>query len=176
MSDAAPSTREQILALAQEYLLESGPAGFEVKELARRGWFHQSQINYYFGSKQGLLAEAANAMFAAVFSLRPPTPASGGSSGSSGSSGAPAAPAAAPVVYPMLATGRTVKPAYLVKIAGLGTKIKCGSSVRITVPKMYRSVCRVKAGKVIAISTGVCGARSRSSMPRARSERRSAST
>ncbi len=65
MSDAAPSTREQILALAQEYLLESGPAGFEVKELARRGWFHQSQINYYFGSKQGLLAEAANAMFAA---------------------------------------------------------------------------------------------------------------
>lgn len=58
-------TREQILTLAQEYLLEAGPAGFEAKELARRGWFHQSQINYYFGSKQGLLDEAANAMFAA---------------------------------------------------------------------------------------------------------------
>ncbi|MCF8542634.1 MAG: hypothetical protein K9G24_06070, partial [Candidatus Nanopelagicales bacterium] len=116
---------------------------------------------------------------APVFSLRPPTPASGGSSGSSGAPAAttetvvqttttpaatttstpaaPAAPAAAPVVYPKLATGRTVKPAYLVKLAGFGTKIKRGSSVRITVPKMYRSVCRVKAGKVIAISSGVCG-------------------
>lgn len=58
-------TREQILTLAQQYLLDAGPAAFEAKELARRGWFHQSQINYYFGSKQGLIAEAANAMFAA---------------------------------------------------------------------------------------------------------------
>ncbi len=132
------------------------------------------------GTSAGLVAFLDPFGYSApVFSLRPPTPASGGSSGSSGAPAAttetvvqttttpaatttstpaaPAAPAAAPVVYPKLATGRTVKPAYLVKLAELGTKIKRGSSVRITVPKMYRSVCRVKAGKVIAISSGLCG-------------------
>lgn len=36
---------------------------FEAKELARRGWFQPSQVNYYFGSKQNLIAEAANALF-----------------------------------------------------------------------------------------------------------------
>ena len=56
-------TREQILTLAKEYLLESGPVAFEAKELARRGWFQPSQVNYYFGSKQRLIAEAADALF-----------------------------------------------------------------------------------------------------------------
>lgn len=61
----ARPTREQILAQAQEYLLEAGPAAFEAKELARRGWFQPSQVNYYFGSKRDLIAVAADALFVA---------------------------------------------------------------------------------------------------------------
>lgn len=56
-------TSQEILALAQEYLMEAGPAAFEAKELARRGWFQPSQVNYYFGSKQNLIAAAADALF-----------------------------------------------------------------------------------------------------------------
>lgn len=62
MSDSL-STRERILELAQAYLLEAGPAGFEAKALAARGWFNQSQVNYHFGSKAALMAEAADALF-----------------------------------------------------------------------------------------------------------------
>jgi len=56
-------TRDQILELSMQYLLESGPAAFEAKELARRGWFQPSQVNYYFGSKRDLIAVAANTLF-----------------------------------------------------------------------------------------------------------------
>jgi len=57
------TTREQILQVAVEYLMESGPAGFEAKDLAQRGWFNASQVNYYFGNKNALIAEAADALF-----------------------------------------------------------------------------------------------------------------
>ena len=35
-----------------------GPVAFETKELANRGQFTQSQVNYHFGSRDGLLVEA----------------------------------------------------------------------------------------------------------------------
>ena len=56
-SPKQPPTRERIIALALEYLREVGPVAFETKELANRGGFTQSQVNYHFGSRDGLLVE-----------------------------------------------------------------------------------------------------------------------
>lgn len=50
-------TRERLVRLSMEYLREVGPVAFETKELANRGHFTQSQVNYHFGSRDGLLVE-----------------------------------------------------------------------------------------------------------------------
>lgn len=42
--------------------MEVGPANFEAQTLASRGLTNQSQINYYFGSRAGLIVEAAEAL------------------------------------------------------------------------------------------------------------------
>lgn len=133
------------------------------------------------GTSAGLVAYLDPFGYSApVFSLRPPAaPSSGGSSGGSSTTAAtpsavveapssteatpqaPRPPAAAPVLTPQLPTaavGRALKGTYLVRLAKLsGLKAPKGSSVRISVPKMYRSVCAVKDGKVIAKAPGLCG-------------------
>ncbi len=63
VTEVPESTRDQILQVAKTYLLESGPAGFEAKELAQRGWFNASQVNYYFGNRDSLIAAAADSIF-----------------------------------------------------------------------------------------------------------------
>lgn len=50
--------REAILSTSIEYLAEVGPSQFESKEVANRCGITQSQINYYFGGRDGLLMDA----------------------------------------------------------------------------------------------------------------------
>lgn len=56
-----PSTgaRERVLAAALETLLEEGYAGLSYAKVAVRAGENKSLISYYFGSKQGLVAEVA---------------------------------------------------------------------------------------------------------------------
>ena len=56
----------------------------------------------------------------------------------------------------MTATSQ-LRPGYLLGLADL-TPPK-GAEVKITVPKMFRSVCAVRDGKVVTIGTGTCGVR-----------------
>lgn len=129
------------------------------------------------GATTGLVAYLDPFGYSApVFSLRPPTvapdpaPATDTSTGTSSTSttspttspttevSVTTVPAVAPTrttVYPLFTVGKTVKPAYISKLAG----IKKNARVRISVPKMFRKVCSVRAGKVIALSTGTCGVR-----------------
>ncbi|MCF8529966.1 MAG: hypothetical protein K9G69_01570, partial [Candidatus Nanopelagicales bacterium] len=129
------------------------------------------------GASTGLVAYLDPFGYSApVFSLRPPTvasvpaPATDTSTGTSSTSTTSpttspttevsviTVPAVAPTrttVYPLFTVGKTVKPAYISKLAG----IKKNARVRISVPKMFRKVCSVRAGKVIALSTGTCGVR-----------------
>lgn len=116
-----------------------------------------------------------------VFSVRPPTSSSGSapSSGSPSTNPAPAAtqapaaateptsspvPIAVPVVYPSLAIGKSVKPDYLLKLAEWTPGSR--ASVKISVPKMFRSVCVVRKGQVVALKSGTCGVRIKVTSPR----------
>ena len=112
---------------------------------------------------------------APLFRVKPPTPASSGSSSSGSTSSEsvastteavteapPAAavvPAAAPTIvttyYPQTVVGKRLKPSYLTRLAGL--KDKKVRALRLSVPKMYRSVCRIQKGKVVALTAGTCG-------------------
>lgn len=57
-----PSTgaRERVLAAALETLLEEGYAGLTYAKVAVRAGENKSLISYYFGSRQGLVAEVAD--------------------------------------------------------------------------------------------------------------------
>lgn len=116
---------------------------------------------------------------APLFSLAPrSTPAPSGDSGSSSQSStvvtttevvgtqssasqAPTAqapvvtPAITPAIYPSLSVGKSVKAAYVKKLANYPKSYR----VKLSIPKMYRSVCRIKDGKVKALKAGVCGVR-----------------
>jgi sugar lactone lactonase YvrE len=61
-------------------------------------------------------------------------------------------------VYPTLAPGKSVAPAYLLKLAEW-TPSK-NATVSFSVPKMYRDACTVNAeGRVVAKGEGLCGVR-----------------
>lgn len=63
-SDQPPSTtKAKILNAAISLLKEVGPTSFETKEVANRAGVNQSQVNYHFGSRDGLLAEASWVIF-----------------------------------------------------------------------------------------------------------------
>ncbi len=71
------------------------------------------------------------------------------------SNGATAAPTATPTLYPTASVGKRLKGRYITKLAGL--KGKNVRAVQLKVPRMFRDVCTVKAGKVVALSAGTCG-------------------
>lgn len=117
---------------------------------------------------------------APVFSLRPPstpTPSSGSSGSSAATDSVPSSstastsesassvatavtatsPAVVPSIYPQLALGKTVKKAYLARLAASVGTMRKGTKVRISIPKMFRSTCQVRKGKVVGLAPGVCG-------------------
>ena len=131
------------------------------------------------GVGAGLVASYPTFGYSApLFSVKPPAAPSSGSSGSSGSTttttttttttstttttttptAVPVTPVAAPVVYPTLAPGKSVAPAYLLKLAEW-TPSK-NATVSYSVPRMYRDACTVNAeGRVVATGEGLCGVR-----------------
>ena len=54
-----------------------------------------------------------------------------------------------------MSVGKSVKAAYVKKLANYPKSYR----VKLSIPKMYRSVCRIKDGKVKALKAGVCGVR-----------------
>ena len=63
-----PSTgaRERVQAAALETLLEEGYAGLTYAKVAVRAGENKSLISYYFGSKQGLVADVADIIGASI--------------------------------------------------------------------------------------------------------------
>lgn len=57
------TTKSKILDAAVVLLKELGPTTFETREVANRAGVNQSQVNYHFGSRDGLLAEASWVIF-----------------------------------------------------------------------------------------------------------------
>lgn len=135
------------------------------------------------GLGEGLVASLDPFGYSApLFRVKPPTASGGSTDGGSsgGSSGStdtsttapstttpvadttpqtpavtPAAPTSVASSYPTTTVGKRLKATYLTKLAGL--KAKKVRSVKLSVPRMYRSVCSVKKGKVVALTSGTCG-------------------
>jgi len=57
---ANPQTRARLLDAAREALLQHGFRGATVREICRRAEANVAAVNYHFGSKDDLLAEALN--------------------------------------------------------------------------------------------------------------------
>lgn len=55
--------RDRILSAAVELVLDEGPSGFETRTVADKAQVNQSQVNYYFGSRDGLLAHVASVIY-----------------------------------------------------------------------------------------------------------------
>lgn len=53
-----PSTREKMIMLAIEEIIEVGPADFNAMRVCDRLEIKHPMVNYYFGNRDGLLAEA----------------------------------------------------------------------------------------------------------------------
>lgn len=60
-------TKEKILLSAKNYLLKSGEAGFTVRSIAAEAEVNQGLIHHYFGSKENLILELIDYVFAAPF-------------------------------------------------------------------------------------------------------------
>lgn len=65
---ASEETRERLLDAAREAFSQHGFQGATVREICRRAEANVAAVNYHFGSKDGLLAEALN--FASLKSLQ----------------------------------------------------------------------------------------------------------
>lgn len=57
---ASEQTRERLLDAAREVFSQQGFQGATVREICRRAEANVASVNYHFGSKDGLLAEALN--------------------------------------------------------------------------------------------------------------------
>ncbi|MFZ2523803.1 MAG: CerR family C-terminal domain-containing protein, partial [Candidatus Ferrigenium altingense] len=57
---ATEQTRERLLNAAREEFSQHGFQGATVREICRRAETNVAAVNYHFGSKDGLLAEALN--------------------------------------------------------------------------------------------------------------------
>lgn len=57
---ASEQTRERLLDAAREVFSQQGFQGATVREICRRAEANVAAVNYHFGSKDGLLAEALN--------------------------------------------------------------------------------------------------------------------
>lgn len=60
MTQAHEQTRERLLNAAREVFSQHGFQGATVREICRRADANVAAVNYHFGSKDGLLAEALN--------------------------------------------------------------------------------------------------------------------
>jgi AcrR family transcriptional regulator len=60
MTHAQEQTRERLLNAARQVFSEQGFQGATVREICRRAEANVAAVNYHFGSKDGLLAEALN--------------------------------------------------------------------------------------------------------------------
>jgi AcrR family transcriptional regulator len=60
---AKPNTRQKLLALTIEAMVQNGPGGFNVKDVCDRIDAKHALINYYFRSKELLIAEASALTF-----------------------------------------------------------------------------------------------------------------
>ena len=60
---AQPSTREKFLYLTIEEFGTLGPGGFRHKEVVDKLGYTMAMINHYFGSRGGLIAEAASTVY-----------------------------------------------------------------------------------------------------------------
>jgi AcrR family transcriptional regulator len=58
-----PSTREKFLYLTIEEFGTLGPGGFRHKEVVERLGYTMAMVNHYFGSRAGLIAEAASTVY-----------------------------------------------------------------------------------------------------------------
>lgn len=56
---AEPTVRQKLIALTIEEVIKTGPSDFETKVVCDRIDVNYSMINYYFGGRDGLLAEAS---------------------------------------------------------------------------------------------------------------------
>lgn len=65
---ASAQTRARLLTAAREVFAQQGFQGATVREICRRAEANVAAVNYHFGSKDGLLAEALN--FAPLEALR----------------------------------------------------------------------------------------------------------
>ncbi|NDE60146.1 MAG: TetR family transcriptional regulator, partial [Acidimicrobiia bacterium] len=55
-------TEDRLLAAAGDLLVEVGPHGATVREIARRAGVNHGLVHHYFGSKEGLLRAAMIAL------------------------------------------------------------------------------------------------------------------
>jgi AcrR family transcriptional regulator len=55
---ANPSTKEKMILLAIENIIASGPADFNAMDVCDRLGINHSLVNYHFGNRDGLIAEA----------------------------------------------------------------------------------------------------------------------
>jgi len=65
---ASEQTRERLLEAARQVFSENNFQGATVREICRRAEANVAAVNYHFGSKEGLLAEALN--FASLAALQ----------------------------------------------------------------------------------------------------------
>jgi hypothetical protein len=72
------------------------------------------------------------------------------------------APTATVLRYPALSVGKSVKPKYIARLA----KFPKSYELRMSIPKIFRPVCKITAGKVTALKAGTCGVRVKATTPR----------
>jgi AcrR family transcriptional regulator len=53
-----PNTREKLIALTIEEIVKNGPSEFNAKDICDRIDAKHALVNYYFGNKEMLIAEA----------------------------------------------------------------------------------------------------------------------